>query len=113
MTKNMKCLFIAMVLPVLSFSAMSADKMDIKTTNILPQTGPAVPHDQNRPPAGMFPVRSDPDRIESPLCTYNDSRYSEGAMIPLNTKSGQLIVCSNRTDGSGRFVAIWKPFKEN
>ncbi|WP_432644034.1 DUF1496 domain-containing protein [Klebsiella pneumoniae] len=46
---------------------------------------------------------------ESPTCLYNNSRFSEGAVLSVD--KSRAIQCSNKKDSQGRAVAIWKIIK--
>ncbi len=53
-----------------------------------------------------------PEVTESPTCLYGSARYSEGAIIHLDSKLvDRFIECSNKKDSKDRTIAIWKQVK--
>lgn len=46
---------------------------------------------------------------ESPTCLYDNSRFSEGAVVSVDKKHS--IQCANKKDSKDRTVAIWNIIK--
>ncbi len=64
---------------------------------------------QNARPQNFYPIPPRPDTTESPTCLYDNSRFSEGAVVPVD--KSRAIQCDNKKDSQGRAVAIWKLIK--
>ncbi|ELO5146866.1 DUF1496 domain-containing protein [Citrobacter freundii] len=60
-------------------------------------------------PRPAYPIVPRPDMTESPTCLYNNSRFSEGAVLSVD--KSRAIQCGNKKDSQGRAVAIWKIIK--
>ncbi|EIY9028025.1 TPA: DUF1496 domain-containing protein [Klebsiella pneumoniae] len=60
-------------------------------------------------PRPAYPIVTRPDMTESPTCLYNNSRFSEGAVLSVD--KSRAIQCGNKKDSQGRAVAIWKIIK--
>ncbi|EIZ1085874.1 DUF1496 domain-containing protein [Klebsiella oxytoca] len=57
----------------------------------------------------FYPITPRPDATESPTCLYDNSRFSEGAVVPVD--KSRVIQCDNKKDSQGRTIAFWKLIK--
>lgn len=77
--------------------------------NSLDSAAPKNPPNKNVRPQLYHPIPPRPDMTESPTCLYDNSRFSEGAVV--SVEKSRAIQCDNRKDTQGRVVAIWKLIK--
>lgn len=89
---------------------VSGDSIDSSSANNSKDSIPAPKNlSKNVQAKPFYPITPRPDATESPTCLYDNSRFSEGAVVPVDKL--RVIQCDNKKDSQGRTIAFWKLIK--